>query len=133
MDPISIGVLAGSVVSLLKGFFGKVGESVGAAAADGAGKTVGDLVGRLRAKLSASGAATSALDQLEKDPSNTPAAESLEQELIRQFTADEEFATEMAGDLRQISETHADVAFVNNIGTVGKMVQVNELHGDVNL
>ena len=60
-------------------------------------------------------------------------AATVRSDLERHLASDESFAQDMAARLQQVSQTEADVAFVNNIqGDVEKLVQIETVHGDVN-
>ena len=68
------------------------------------------------------------------EPDNADAVERVRQSLQQVMASDQPFAAEMVSLLQQISGTGADLNFVNNIrGDVAKLVQIGEVHGDVNL
>jgi hypothetical protein len=138
MDPATIGILAAAAVKVVSGFFAsaasKAGEQASDAAATGAVEGAKRLVKRIRDKFRSDPTATRQLQDLETEPADSKAAQDVEHQLVRLLQADEAFAETLASDLKLIAATNADVAFVNNIqGDVGKLVQIDTVHGDVHL
>jgi hypothetical protein len=137
LDPITMSLLASIAVKALSGFFedtaSKVSDALSTEAASGAVAAMKRLVGRIKAKFVADASAPT-FERFEANPRDAEACDVFRQKLEAYLLTDEAFASEVQSDLKQISETNAGVAFVNNIqGDVKKLVQIQTVHGDVNL
>jgi hypothetical protein len=136
LDPITIGLLASTAVRALSGFFedtaSKTSDELSTAAASGAVAAVRRLAGRVKAKF-VSDADASTFERFAGNPTDPETSDIIQRKLKEHLLADEAFASEVHSDLKQVAETNADVAFVNNIqGDVQKLVQIRTVHGDVN-
>jgi len=138
MDPVTIGLLASTTVKALGAFFKdtalKAGDELSEQASTGAVGIVKRLLARLRTKFRADPDASKSLQEFQERPSDEGAVSEFQRILTDRLATDEVFAKNVESDLKQIIETNADIAFVNNIqGDVQKLVQIQTVHGDVNL
>jgi len=142
MEPLSIGLLAGTVVKIvgpyLSAALGKTADSLVDDAASSASKSAmkgaDRLLNLVRSKFSGKPAAESALKRLAADEHDPDAANDVRRYLADEIRGDTKFASELSTEIRLIAETNADLAFVNNIhGDVAKLVQIGTVHGDVHI
>ncbi|MFC8383782.1 MULTISPECIES: hypothetical protein [Nocardia] len=140
MEPVTIALIAGAAMKVigpyLANFATKAGESLAAKSADGAvaGALSGAkrLLGLIRSKFAGNSQAEASLGYLEANPDDEQAQAAVTRHLENAMVADPQFASSIESELAQISNTNADIAFVNNIqGDVGKIVQIETVHGDV--
>jgi hypothetical protein len=113
-------------------------EELGKNAANSAAGTAAGLARRLvqavKSRFGSDESSRRSLVALMDDPDNADAVERVRQSLQQVMASDQPFAAEMVSLLQQISGTGAELNFVNNIrGDVAKLVQIGEVHGDVNL
>ncbi|OOP65307.1 hypothetical protein BMF89_00205 [Arthrobacter sp. SRS-W-1-2016] len=106
-------------------------EKASDAAAGTAVKAAGQLLELVKKKFHGKEEAEKSLETFTKTPSDSDAVASVQDHLKTQLADDPGFASELSGLLTQIVNTHADLAFVNNIGNVEKLVQFGTVHGDV--
>jgi hypothetical protein len=130
--------VASGVLKLLSAFVTTTAEEAGQDVADNAvGAAVAAtrrVVDRIRARFAKDPDASQRLQDFESRPDDPDVAAELRATLERYLASDALFAQDVAEGLRQVSETEADVAFVNNIqGDVEKLVQIHTVQGDVNL
>jgi hypothetical protein len=138
VDPLTIGLVASGVVKLLSAFFKTAGDRAGEDAADTAvGAAVAGtrrLLDRIRGHFADDPDASKRLEELESRPDDPEVTDGVRTALERHLASDDSFAQDVAAGLQQVSQTEADVAFVNNIqGDVQKLVQIQTVHGDVNI
>jgi hypothetical protein len=142
MDPSAIAAISSAVVRMLVPYFKDVAsggaEELGKNAANSAAGTAAGLARRLvqavKSRFGSDESSRRSLVALMDDPDNADAVGRVRQSLQQVMASDQPFAAEMVSLLQQISGTGAELNFVNNIrGDVAKLVQIGEVHGDVNL
>jgi hypothetical protein len=142
MDPVSmsVGLLASTAVKVLGPYLGELAGKASDAllgkvaedAASSAFKAAGRLLGLVKEKFRGKDEAEKSLEVLASAPGDPAAQAAVEKNLKTELERDPDFASALAGHLTQIANTHADVAFVNNIqGDVEKIAQFGTVHGDV--
>jgi predicted membrane-bound mannosyltransferase len=141
MDPTLIASTAASVVSLLvpfltgagKGLAEKAGEETGKAAIKGAVETTtAALHSLVAARLHPAPEANTALADFTQTPDDPDLQAALRVQLRKALQADEQFASQVAGLLREADRVGADAVFNTNIhGDVEKLVNIGTVHGDV--
>jgi hypothetical protein len=142
MDPSAIAAISSAVVRMLVPYFKDAAsggaEELGKDAANAAAGTAAGLARRLvqavKSRFGSDESSRRSLVALMDDPDNAGVAEQVRQNLQQVMASDQPFAAELVSLLQQISRTGAELNFVNNIrGDVAKLVQIGEVHGDVNL
>jgi hypothetical protein len=140
MDPVMVGVLASAAVKVLGPYLGRLADQAGNAligkasegAAAGAFTAAGKLLELVKRKFRGKAEAEMSLEALAAAPEDPAAQTAVEKSLTTEIEQDPQFASTLSGQLTQIANTKADVAFVNNIqGDVGKIASFGTVHGDV--
>lgn len=140
MDPVSVSLLAGAAVKFLGPYLsdlaGKTVDSLidktASSASGSAFKAAGRLLELVRTKFSGNDEAENSLEALTSVPSDPNARAAVESHMKAELDRDPDFASAVSTHLTQIANTHADLAFVNNIqGDVGKLAQFGTVIGDV--
>jgi len=142
MDPVSVGLLASAAVKVLGPYLsdwaGKATDALiddtADTAAAGAFKAAGHLLDLVKKKFRGNDEAEKSLEALTAAPADPAARAAVEKSLKAELEHDPEFASALSDRLNQIANTHADVAFVNNIqGDVKNIVNVRTVKGDLNI
>ena len=128
MDPLTLTTVALIATKFAEG----MGESAAKTVIPGLGR----LVVLVRERLQGDREGESRLAQLERQPADDRSIRSLAEVLDERLGADGEFRRVLGAAVAEIQRTSDVTGIVTNIGgsaTVGKLVNITEVHGDVSL
>lgn len=140
MEPTIIATIAGTAVSMLVPFLQKLGGDLAKKAVDGVGAKAGDAVWAkakqlyemVKSKFAQKPESNRALTALEKNPDDPDTQAVIRYHLKEILSSDEKFAKELAGLLKEVSDSSGGDVYNNtNYGNVEKLNQIGSIKGDV--
>ena len=96
-------------------------------------KSIEGLFGVIKAKLSTKQDGQKALDELKKSPSDNNKQIEFEEQLKKQMIEDKYFARSVVEELQPIIHNEEISVFLNKIDKVNKIIQINNMYGDIEM
>jgi len=139
MEPI-IGTIAAAAVSLLasflkssgEGFSRGLGDDIGSRTGNAAWKKAKQLLSTIKARFSSKPQASKVMEAFENAPQDEDTQATVRFHLKQTFASDETFMKEVSDLLKEFAKAGGDTYFKTNIsGSVGKIIQLSNIHGGI--
>lgn len=96
-------------------------------------KSIESLFGVIKAKLSTTQDGQKVIDAFRKSPSDNNKQIIFEEQLKKQMLEDKDFAQSVEEELRPIIHNKEISIFLNKIDKVNKIIQINNMYGDIEM